>query len=85
MIDPGEVVLDGLTREVREETGLEVVTWDGPVYEIVAEAPGLGWRLRVEVHRAVEVRGRSRWVRIPTASSWVPPGCRARHACGAPR
>lgn len=57
VIDPGEAVLDGLTREVQEETGLEVLRWAGPVYEIVAEAPGLGWRLRVEVHRAVEVRG----------------------------
>jgi 8-oxo-dGTP diphosphatase len=57
VIDPGEAVLDGLTREVLEETGLRVVRWAGPVYEIVAEAPGLGWRLRVEVHRAVEVHG----------------------------
>lgn len=57
VIDPGEELLDGLTREVLEETGLEVLRWSGPVYEIVAEAPGLGWRLRVEVHRAVEVRG----------------------------
>lgn len=57
VIDPGEAVVDGLTREVREETGLEVLEWAGPVYEIVAEAPGLGWRLRVEVHRAVAVRG----------------------------
>lgn len=58
VIDPGEAVLDGLTREVLEETGLEVLTWaDGPAYEIVAEAPGLGWRLTVEVHRATEVRG----------------------------
>ncbi len=57
VIDEGEDLVFGLTREVREETGLEVVTWSGPVYEIVAEAPGLGWRLRVEVHRAVEVTG----------------------------
>ena len=34
-----------------------MLEWAGPVYEIVAEAPGLGWRLRVEVHRAVAVRG----------------------------
>lgn len=57
VIDPGERIVDGLTREVREETGLEVLRWSGPIYGIVAEAPGLGWRLRVEVHRAVEVRG----------------------------
>lgn len=57
VIDPGEAVVDGLTREVREETGLEVLRWGELLYEIVAEAPGLGWRLRVEVHRAAEVVG----------------------------
>lgn len=57
VVDPGEVLLAGLTREVTEETGLVVSQWDGPVYEIHAEAPGLGWRLRVEVHRAVQVAG----------------------------
>lgn len=57
VIDPGEELVAGLTREVREETGLEVVEWGGMLYEIVAEAPGLGWRLRVEVHRAAAVSG----------------------------
>jgi ADP-ribose pyrophosphatase YjhB (NUDIX family) len=53
----GESVLDGLTREVREETGITVTKWHGPVYEVEAEAEGLGWRLRVEVHRALEFSG----------------------------
>ncbi len=57
VIDPGETLLGGLTREVEEETGLTVTAWTGPVYEVVAEAPGLGWRLRVEVHRAVAFAG----------------------------
>ena len=57
VIDPGEDLLVGLTREVREETGLEVIRWAGPLYEIRAEAPDLGWRLRVEVHLAAEVDG----------------------------
>ena len=53
----GESVLDGLTREVREETGITVTRWEGPVYEVEAEAEGMGWRLRVEVHRALEFSG----------------------------
>ena len=57
VVDPGESVLEGLTREVAEETGLEVLAWEGPLYEIEASAPDLGWHLRVEVHRAVSVRG----------------------------
>ena len=53
----GESVLDGLTREVHEETGITVSRWEGPVYEVEAEAEGRGWRLRVEVHRALEFSG----------------------------
>lgn len=57
VIDPGESVLEGLTREVEEETGFVVTEWEGPVYSIEAEAPGLGWHLRAEVHRAVAYGG----------------------------
>lgn len=57
VIDGDEGVVAGLSREVREETGLEVLTWSGPLYTIDAVAPGLGWNLRVEVHLAVEVVG----------------------------
>ncbi len=57
VIDPGESLLEGLTREVGEETGLAVRRWEGPVYEVVCEAPDLGWRLRVEAHRALEWDG----------------------------
>jgi 8-oxo-dGTP diphosphatase len=75
VIDEGEVIVDGLTREVREETGLDVVSWSGLLYEIVAEAPGLGWRLRVEVHRALEVTGELRIGDDPdgivVAADWV--------------
>ncbi len=52
MIDEGETLIEGLTREVEEETGLQVSSWEGPIYEIEAEAAGLGWRLRVEAWRA---------------------------------
>jgi 8-oxo-dGTP diphosphatase len=57
VIDEGETLIEGLAREVAEETGLVVTEWDGPVYEILAEAPDLGWRLRVEAFRAVSYSG----------------------------
>jgi ADP-ribose pyrophosphatase YjhB (NUDIX family) len=53
----GEDVVDGLTREVEEETGLRVTAWAGPIYEVRAEAPGLGWRMRAEVHVALGFEG----------------------------
>jgi ADP-ribose pyrophosphatase YjhB (NUDIX family) len=56
-VESGESVLDGLTREVREETGITVTAWEGPVYEVLAEAADMGWRMRVEVHRAVDFSG----------------------------
>jgi 8-oxo-dGTP diphosphatase len=57
VIDEGETVLAGLTREVEEETGLRVIQWAGPVYEVRCEAPDLGWRLRVEAHLALAYEG----------------------------
>jgi 8-oxo-dGTP diphosphatase len=56
----GESILDGLTREVEEETGLRVTAWDGPLYEVITEAPGLGWRLRAEIHLATAWEGELR-------------------------
>jgi 8-oxo-dGTP diphosphatase len=53
----GESLLDGLTREVEEETGVRVSEWAGPLYEVHAEALDLGWRLHAEVHVAVEYEG----------------------------
>jgi 8-oxo-dGTP diphosphatase len=50
-------VLEGLAREVEEETGLRVTRWEGPVYEVEAVAPDLGWIMRCEVHRAVAYEG----------------------------
>ena len=57
VIDAGEELVAGLTREVVEETGLRVTAWRGPLWEIRVEAPGLGWHLRVEVHRAEAFEG----------------------------
>jgi 8-oxo-dGTP diphosphatase len=57
VIDDGESVVEGLGREVLEETGLEVAKWQGPAYEIEAVAVDMQWRLRVEVHRSVAHTG----------------------------
>jgi 8-oxo-dGTP diphosphatase len=53
-------LLEGLTREVEEETGLRVTAWEGPLYEVVCEAIDLGWILRAEIHRAVAYEGELR-------------------------
>ena len=57
VIDAGETVLDGLAREVREETGLLVVSWGLRSYTVVVEAPEMGWQLRVEAWEAESVLG----------------------------
>ena len=57
VIDGGESVLDGLAREVTEETGLVVTRWEGPIYGVVAVAADMDWHLRVEVYRALEYEG----------------------------
>ncbi|HMC43310.1 MAG TPA: NUDIX hydrolase [Acidimicrobiales bacterium] len=59
-VGEGEAVLDGLTREVEEESGILVRAWQGPVWVVEAEAQDMGWHLRVEVHRAVEFDGELR-------------------------
>jgi 8-oxo-dGTP pyrophosphatase MutT (NUDIX family) len=53
-------LLSGLTREVEEETGLRVAEWSGPLYEVHAYAPDMGWRMRCEVHLAVGFTGELR-------------------------
>lgn len=57
VVDPGETALEGLTREVQEETGLVVATWTEPLYRVEVLAPDLGFHLQVQAHRAVGFDG----------------------------
>jgi len=57
-IDGGMVdIVGSVTREVEEETGLRVHAWTGPLYEVEAVAPDMGWHMRCEVHLAVAFTG----------------------------
>jgi 8-oxo-dGTP diphosphatase len=61
VIDASDVSLRaGLTREVEEETGLRVTSWEGPLYEVRATAIEMGWSMRCEVHRALSFEGELR-------------------------
>ena len=57
VIDDGESLLEGLSREVEEETGLRVRSWTGPLYRIEVTAPGYGFFLQVEAHLATGFDG----------------------------
>lgn len=57
VIDPGETAIEGLTREVEEETGLRVGQWHGPLYRVEVVAPDAGFLLRVEAHLGSLVNG----------------------------
>lgn len=57
VIDAGETLLEGLAREVREETGLVVASWADCCYTVTVDAPDMGWRLTVEAWEAGEVSG----------------------------
>jgi 8-oxo-dGTP diphosphatase len=77
VIDAGESVVDGLAREVLEETGLTVTRWSGMLYEIEAHAPDMGWVLRVEAWRAEAWEGEIQVADpdgIVEEARWVPAG-----------
>lgn len=57
VVDAGESFIEALRREVREETGLDVPRWQGPLYRVEVTAPDLGFFLEVEAHGALEITG----------------------------
>lgn len=57
VVDPGESPVEGLTREVHEETGISVAAWTGPIYRVEVTAPDAGFFLQVEAHRAQRFSG----------------------------
>jgi 8-oxo-dGTP diphosphatase len=88
VIDSGESVLEGIGREVAEETGLIVTKWSGKLYEISATAPEMGWNLRVEAWHAESWEGELRFDDpdgIVESAAWVDPlNCGAHLNDGAP-
>ncbi len=48
VIDKGETVLEGLTREVIEETNIRVNKWQGPIYCVCVNFPDRGFFLEVQ-------------------------------------
>ena len=57
VIDEGETVVQGLTREVKEEIFFFFDRGLWEIYTISAEAPEMDWTLRVEVHQATGFSG----------------------------
>jgi 8-oxo-dGTP diphosphatase len=53
VVEAGEADLDGLTREVREETGLSVDGWSDRVYTVQTRAADMGWHLEAVIYRAL--------------------------------
>ncbi len=75
VIEAGEDVLDGLSREVVEESGFSVSAWEGPLYRVHVLAPELGFRLSVTAFAAQSFTGAIHIDDpdgIVTAAQWVP-------------
>lgn len=60
VIDGDETLLDGLEREVLEETGMRITGWAHRSYTVQVDAPDMGWQLRVEAWEATGVDGEVR-------------------------
>ncbi len=57
VVDDAETPIGALTREVTEETGLVVDTWDSLCWTVEVDFVDLGMHLDVEVHSAESFRG----------------------------
>lgn len=57
VVENGEDSVDGLSREVLEETGLVVDRWHGPIYSVETVAIDMGWHLSVKVFQALSWNG----------------------------
>lgn len=88
VIDEGETILEGLGREVNEETGLVVETWPDLAYSIEVDFVDSEMTLRVEAHVAGMWSG-SLAVEDPDGivvdAAFVEPPAVARHLGGGPR
>ena len=89
VIDRGERVVDGIAREVEEETGLRIVDWSHLAYTVMVEAVDLGWSLGVEVWEANTANGDLNFADDPDGIVIDARFCTYEHAAdllaGAPR
>jgi ADP-ribose pyrophosphatase YjhB (NUDIX family) len=57
VIDEGESVTRGISREVHEETGLHVPKWEECHYTVTVHAPDMDWQMTVESWFATTAHG----------------------------